>query len=567
MQLTKLPSSAPENYNLLNSKAKDRIPMSHEPYVALSYVWGTKQNVYRTLLENVMIHRMHGGLEKELKSLPKVILDTIDLVRRLGYKYLWVDRLCIVQDSLARSWKLNAYNMDLIYGNADLTICAADGDAAAGLHAMSPGTHNTKQCRGRVAGLNLMVTRPPEMYIRSSEWNERAWTFQERLLSRRCLIFTNSRVYFQCRSTGMSEDIYADRKGAGWSLDLKDAPMQMLRQLDSRPFWVYMKSIELYTERKLSNAADILAAFSGMSNLINEHLKAPFIHGLPSSHFDLALLWEPVSVVRRRVLGDDKDGKDSRLSAEKKTNNSVPDFPSWSWAGWEGPVAYKDSVATGLLDNVSDWLDSHTWIEWWVRDGHGDLRPLMDWNLSKVSVGEERWKGYRSPVSRNNRPRKGDQYKPEEKYNRRENIIDAVAVVERHVGATRSKSGWTSDSTDSDSDSTSIADRDRRSAHDNIRTYDSRREHDYYPSRLRPAREDDETDIVIRAKGKDRDYGGLENLGERNHGNQYGRTTEQWTKMDFDIHHHYADERGFFSPDIPMTITVYRKPGGVGATT
>lgn len=42
---------------------------------------------------------------------------------------------------------------------------------------------------------------------------------------RRCLIFTGSRVYFQCRSTGMSEDIYADREGAGWSLDFMDAPL------------------------------------------------------------------------------------------------------------------------------------------------------------------------------------------------------------------------------------------------------------------------------------------------------------------------------------------------------
>ncbi|KAI8313361.1 hypothetical protein K4K59_004715 [Colletotrichum sp. SAR11_240] len=254
MQLTQLPC-----------KSRERSRDGRER----SYVWGTDETAYTTLTDNVMLHRMHGGLEDVLLRLPKAIQDAIDLVRRLGFKYMWIDRLCIVQNS-SRSWKLNAFNMDLIYGNAALTICAADGDASIGLRAMRPSTRNTKQYKRMVnPHLELMVTRPPEIYIRSSEWNERAWTFQERLLSRRCLIFTNGRVYFQCRSTGMSEDIFGDQKGAGWSLDLVDAPMQMFRQLEDRAFWVYMKCVELYTERKLTQAKDIQAAFSASGGLVS----------------------------------------------------------------------------------------------------------------------------------------------------------------------------------------------------------------------------------------------------------------------------------------------------------
>ncbi|KAJ0364276.1 hypothetical protein COL26b_012558 [Colletotrichum chrysophilum] len=301
MQLTQLPCKSRERSRDGRERRYAWGTDMHEPYVALSYVWGTDETAYTTLTDNVMLHRMHGGLEDVLLRLPKAIQDAIDLVRRLGFKYMWIDRLCIVQNS-SRSWKLNAFNMDLIYGNAALTICAADGDASIGLRAMRPSTRNTKQYKRMInPHLELMVTRPPEIYIRSSEWNERAWTFQERLLSRRCLIFTNGRVYFQCRSTGMSEDIFGDQKGAGWSLDLVDAPMQMFRQLDDRAFWVYMKCVELYTERKLTQAKDIQAAFSGMANMMEERMNAPFIHGLPSSHFDLALLWEPVSDQRRKV--------------------------------------------------------------------------------------------------------------------------------------------------------------------------------------------------------------------------------------------------------------------------
>lgn len=268
MQLTQLPTKPNPNDDSHWRRHHEQASCSpvYEQYVALSYVWGV-DIAYATTTENVMLHRTHGGLGNVIQKFPGAIKDAIELVRRLGFKYLWIDRLCIVQDS-ARSWKLNAYNMDLIYGNAVLTVCAADGDASAGLRAMKPENHNLKQpWRKVMRGLDLMVTRPPEIHIRRSNWNERAWTFQERLLSRRCLIFTNGRAYFQCRSTGMSEEIYADRKGAGWSLDLVHAPMQMFHQIDTCAVWVYMRSVELYTERKLTQPKDILAAFSGVSNV------------------------------------------------------------------------------------------------------------------------------------------------------------------------------------------------------------------------------------------------------------------------------------------------------------
>lgn len=433
MQLTQLPVSYTGSYHDDSTGRYVASSITHEPYAALSYVWGTEENAYTTELQNVMLHRMHGGLEKVLQRLPKAIHDAIDLVRRLGFRYLWVDRLCIVQDS-PRSWKLNAYNMDLIYGNAILTICAADGEASAGLRAIRSECHNIQQLRRTVApGLDLMVTRPPEMYIRESKWNERAWTFQERLLSRRCLIFANGRVYFQCRSTVMSEDIYADRKGAGWSLDLVDAPLQMFRQLDNRALQVYMRCVELYTQRKLTQQKDILAAFSGMSNLMQERMRSPFVHGLPSSHFDLALLWEPIKTAERRVITDSGDSK----------NISIPHFPSWSWAGWNGTIAYKDSIVGGILDNVSDWLNKRTWIKWWVRDGYGDLRPLWDDAQSGIDMSEDaKWRGYSKKKgdehtrrsSSWSSPRENERYKPEQTYHDAHVVIEEDKFLDDEAG-------------------------------------------------------------------------------------------------------------------------------------
>lgn len=405
MQLTSLPYDLQQDQRFEEPKmvpyVGDRVPWVHSgrpyqpqqvkraPFVALSYVWKRGKAPYTTKLSNIMLYRRPGGLGKIIMKLPRVIQDAIELVRRLGMRYIWIDSLCIVQDS-PRSWNLNARNMDLIYGNAILTICAADGsDSSTGLRAMYPKPEDYCQHKEEcVPGVTLMASRHPEMGIEASTWNTRAWTFQERLLSKRCLIFTEGRVYFQCRSTGMSEDIFADRQGAGWSLDLINAPLRMLLELSSRAVKVYMNCVSLYTSRILSNPQDILAAFIGISNFMEQTLQAPFVFGLPTSHFDLALLWESQGALGRRI---------------------PVVFPSWSWCGWIGPngatVEYKAKMVEGCFTNLHEWLTRHTWICWYVRDGRGNLRPLWDAKKSRADkTTHERWRGYKSRPQKQRKP-------------------------------------------------------------------------------------------------------------------------------------------------------------------
>ena len=125
-------------------------------------------------------------------------------------------------------------------------------------------------------------------------------------------------------------------------------------------------------------------------------MQAPFIFGLPSSHFDMALLWQPQSALERRKPKNDK---------ERAEYNGMQ-FPSWSWCGWtsdalpspmENKSEYKSSMVDGCLPNVQEWLKKHTWIHWYIRDGHGNLRPL--WHKQKSiedKSSEKRWKGYRA---------------------------------------------------------------------------------------------------------------------------------------------------------------------------
>ena len=64
------------------------------PYVALSYCWGGPQLL---VLTTATLETFIRGIP--LVSTPQSIIDAILVCRRLGFQYLWVDALCIIQDS------------------------------------------------------------------------------------------------------------------------------------------------------------------------------------------------------------------------------------------------------------------------------------------------------------------------------------------------------------------------------------------------------------------------------------------------------------------------------------
>lgn len=365
------------------------------------------QGRFKTTSQNVEDLLVPGGIGRVLQRLPKAVQNAIALTRLLGLRYIWVDTLCIVQDS-PESWRLNARSMDVIYGNAELTICAADGNGADhGLEALFQPSGGAAHRSYRPASdqqiiiqypgkdeviLELLLSWPSETYVACSRWNQRAWTFQERMISPRCLICVNQRVYFQCRTTTMSEDIFSDKKTAkgtaGWSVELHGAPAHTLKRLEADPVSVYKDCLRMYTRRDLTYEKDILEAFAGIGNVVCQSLGRPkstdeqeraLLFGLPASHFDYALLWQPQEVPERRKLRE-----------------AV--FPSWSWSGWrcKKGMSYREAAVAGPEINLHDWLLNHTWITYYIRDGNGYLRLVWDpkqFEQNNQSV-EERWKGY-----------------------------------------------------------------------------------------------------------------------------------------------------------------------------
>ncbi len=316
-------------------------------YIALSYVWGsTKQfqntrSICRDLEEE-------GGLSSEDGRLSQVIRDAIYLVAQMGERYLWVDALCIVQDDpISKHSQIAA--MDKIYTSAILTVVAAAGDNAnAGLPGVRLGRRHAPQHVEKVQE-TLLVTTLPSMsdVVDDSTWNHRAWTFQERVLSCRMLIFAAQQVYFSCTHGYCWEEAMHRAEDAAKAtpppntvharVDLYGVQPQQRVNFDS-----YLSAVYWYTSRKLSYDYDVLNAFSGIMAFLRPYMRSKFLYGLPETELDTALLWQPHNAAHRR--------KDS-ITGETL-------FPSWSWAGWIGKISHSATSFDLLSVPRVKWVDT-----------------------------------------------------------------------------------------------------------------------------------------------------------------------------------------------------------------
>ena len=288
-------------------------------YVALSYLWGKNFKQLFTTSENLPRLSKADALSKE--TLPRTIKDSIKLTRMLGERYLWTDSLALIHDEGFQ------YHDDWVYARATLTLVAGSGkDANAGLPGVRPESRTFHQeIENITPDFRLMVAHLAEDYISTSQWDSRAWTYQERMLSRRCLIFSNGRIYFQCRRATYCEDIEMPTK-TGWSLNSIDMPTRIF---DQPPLLQFTSAVELYTQREMTNPNDILNAFEEVKLVLEKRIGSTIFFGMVEDFVDSSLVWESSKRLRHR-----------------------PNFPTWSWAGWKAEIQWR----------LAEYADS--WIEW-----------------------------------------------------------------------------------------------------------------------------------------------------------------------------------------------------------
>jgi hypothetical protein len=150
-------------------------------YVALSYVWG-REAVYVATRDAFVCGKSQDPyardsyLPLDCVTLPRTILDAMQVVKDVGERYLWVDSLCINQND-PKDLKRMLARMFLIYRNAAFTIIAASGqDANAGLPRVRPCAVQRTELVARVG--NVCFVTPMKEPMTLKPWAERAWTYQ-----------------------------------------------------------------------------------------------------------------------------------------------------------------------------------------------------------------------------------------------------------------------------------------------------------------------------------------------------------------------------------------------------
>jgi hypothetical protein len=97
-------------------------------YVTLSHCWGTVETL-KLMKSNVQA--LSSTIP--LHSLCKTFQDAVLVTSLLGYKYLWIDSMCIIQDN-EDDWRKESALMSEVYSNAVVNLAATDAkDGSVGL--------------------------------------------------------------------------------------------------------------------------------------------------------------------------------------------------------------------------------------------------------------------------------------------------------------------------------------------------------------------------------------------------------------------------------------------------
>ncbi|KAF9483608.1 HET-domain-containing protein [Pholiota conissans] len=311
---------------------------TQDTYVALSYVWGESQPC--TTTQNIA-SRIHA---LDFDALPKTIQDAITATHGYGLRYLWIDALCILQDSQADKDREIA-RMRRIYRDAQLTITAASARKVSEgfLHDRSGGqlvddTRVPFLCPDRRVG-SIWLSPVWKQYDETKEpVNGRGWCLQERMLSPRSLIYASHTVQYCCQTETVNigdavcSDISGKRLpnivfGMG-GVHVGSAPSKKEKD-EARRSWQYI--LEDYSQRNITDPNDKLIAVSGLAAQFQTFFGSDYLAGLWRHTLLQDLLWF-------------KDYQERLPRPEKYC------APSWSWAAING------RVITGMFDDYR--LDS-----------------------------------------------------------------------------------------------------------------------------------------------------------------------------------------------------------------
>ena len=306
-------------------------PRAH--YFCLSHRWSESKPLTTTL--ETLSSRLKGI---ELATLSPTFRDAIILTRALGNTYIWIDSLCVLQDSAA-DWEVESSKMGLYYGRSWLTIGAGlGGELANGLF----GQRYTEDDSVLFFGMKILhnLSQTSNIYFTgyderlwdnrgSSLLSSRGWTLQEEALAPCFLSFQPRQASLKIGSLVYHECGYHEEATSAGFLHAE------LLNPDS-----WMRVVEDYSARQLSKTEDKLPALSGLAHYYLSKQNDTYLAGIWRHALLKHLCWCVAESVQT--------AKPPRYRA-----------PSWSWASLDGKVSF-DRSDIALSADVFEILDAST---------------------------------------------------------------------------------------------------------------------------------------------------------------------------------------------------------------
>lgn len=291
----------------------------------------------------------------DIRETPQTFIDAVNIARRLGLRYLWIDSLCICQDD-ASDWARESSRMVDVYSNAHIVIAAnRSADCNGGIfHTRAARPNTVFKLPGGVDDVHAMLLFPSDqaMAFSSTEFaaeplTKRGWALQERVLGKRVIHYNDRQIYFECDKGLFAED-GSHQETRHCRLNDRLSPSKELHT-SSESETDYEADLGLwhglvwaYGSRKLSKSTDRMPAISGLARLFHRRLGGQYVAGLWSRAMIEGLAWQGL-------------GERAPASRDQYVG------PSWSW------TSYAGIGATGLSPG---WVDVAHVLDWHVDLKH-----------------------------------------------------------------------------------------------------------------------------------------------------------------------------------------------------
>jgi hypothetical protein len=289
-------------------------------YATLSHCWGDVRPLMTTKA-TLPAHK----LEIPWPKIPQTFQDAIIVTRKLGLNYLWIDSLCIVQDS-ELDWQRQSSKIGDIYSKSYITIMADSSKSSnGGIFSVDRSGYQAKeikpykiQARQPIPHLSYSIDGPNANLPDLFPLNTRGWVLQERILSSRIIHFATHEISWECRELFACECAL-----------LHDSTLPQNRYAKQAPMPPWHDLVSLYSSKLLTYESDKLPAISGLAKAIQRLNGDEYLAGLWRTTIQKDLLWF--------------------CSAPTSARPCQYQAPSWSWASVIGTVEFQSKAPISKL--------------------------------------------------------------------------------------------------------------------------------------------------------------------------------------------------------------------------